>query len=313
LKSICLVVGFSTIVFAEAVPLPADPDIQHIIQIPAGGLKPFLKWQNARIPMVSHHRGGPAPGFPENAIETMDNALKYGPGIMEVDVAQLADGILILMHDETIDRTTTGAGKAEALTLADIETLFLVDINGQTTPFRIPKLEQVLKWAVGKTILTLDIKPSVDFSAVAKLVDMTGAQDYVVAITYSLDQALEFHTAAPDMPITVTIRNSNDITALAASGIPSDKIMAWTGTKRLPSSLYEALHGKGWHVIMGTLGKSPNAIDNQIASNDNNERYLKIFKSGVDIIATDRFWAVQQQIRNPNLYFFTNKRTSAAH
>jgi glycerophosphoryl diester phosphodiesterase len=308
LKIILLSVLFTGGVVAETVPVPADNDVRYVIQIPPGGLHDFLRWQPSRIPLISHHRGGPAPGYPENAIETMDNALKYGPGLMEIDVAQLADGTLILMHDNRIDRTTTGTGLAANQTWPQLEKLFLVDSLGATTEFRIPRLENVLRWTKGRAILTLDIKRGTDFGAVVQAVKDAGAEDYVAAIAYTLDQAKAFHALAPDMPITVSMRNAAEIAAVEASGIPARNVIAWTGTRLLPSAHYTALHGKGWRVIMGTLGRGKTAIDNQIAANDNDARYLEIYKSGVDVIATDRFWAVQNQIRNPNLYFFVQKR-----
>jgi len=310
-KSLVLAFILGSFAVAETVPAPVAPDVRHVIHIPEGGLKAFLRWTPTRIPLVSHHRGGPAPGFPENAIEAMDNALKYGPGLMEVDVAQLADGTLILLHDNTLDRTTTGTGAAAEKSWSEVKGLRLKDQNGLVTNFRIPLLVDVLRWSKGRAILTLDIKPSTDFSAVVRAVVETGSQDYVAAIAYTLDQALQFHRQAPDMPITITMRNLDEIKAVESSGIPSANIVAWTGTKPLPAALYQTLHGKGWRVIMGTLGRGSNAIDNQIAANDNDKRYLEIYQSGVDIIATDRFWAVKSQIMNPNLYYFMQRRGAA--
>lgn len=94
---------------AEDIPAPANPDIQHVLTIPRGGLAEFLARPDNPIPMVSHHRGGPMLAF-LNSMEAMQNALSYGYGLMEIDVAQLKDGTLILMHDDTLSRTTTGEG-----------------------------------------------------------------------------------------------------------------------------------------------------------------------------------------------------------
>jgi len=293
--------------FAEDVQAPINPNIRHVIQIPKGGLSDFLAWRHGRVALISHHRGGPMLGYPENAIETMDNALKYGPGLMEVDVAQLADGTLILMHDKTTNRTTTGEGIVGNLGWNDVKDLYLKDENGTVTTFKIPRLEDVLLWAKGRTLLTLDIKSGTDFRAVSRLVKSAEAEDYTIAIAYTVAQAQKIHSMAPYMPITVTMRNDEEIQAVEASGIPKHLIVAWTGTRVLPTAHYDVLHGKGWRVIMGTLGRGRQAIDKQIAANDNDARYLDIYRRGVDIIATDRFWAVQKQIVNPNMYFFIQK------
>ena len=49
--------------------------------------------------LIAAHRGGPAPGFPENALETMQRTLDVSTPVMEIDVAESQDGVLFLMHD----------------------------------------------------------------------------------------------------------------------------------------------------------------------------------------------------------------------
>lgn len=290
---------------AETIPAPPDPAAYHYIELPAGGLPDFMAWRTPRIPLISHHRGGPMPGYPENAVETMQHALRYGPGLMEVDVAQLGDGTLILMHDDTVDRTTTGSGSLEMLNWDAVSGLRLVDEEGARTNFKVPLLEDVLKWTVGRAILTLDIKRGVDFNRVAEAVKRTRAGDYVVIITYSLEQAEAYNAVAPDLMQTVTIRNTEELTAVLASDLKKDRILAWTGTRLLAEQHYAALHAQGWRVVVGTLGRRGTSIDSQILATGDDRRYLEIYGMGADIIATDRFWAVQGQIRNPNIFVFS--------
>ena len=289
-------------VLAEDIPPPADPDVRHYLKIPQGGLADFLRRPVFPVPIISFHRGGPAPGFPENAIETMDNALAYGYGVMEVDVAQLKDGTLILMHDNTLGRTTTGEGPLRQHTWETVKNLRLKDSNGHVTDFRVPLLKDVLKWAVGRTILTLDIKRGVDFAKVAKMVQEAGAEDYSVAISYTMDQAKAFHRLAPNMPLTIGLGSTEDLTEFDSSGIPENLVMAWTGTRLRPPEHYRTLHARGMRVIVGTLGRPDRSIDYQILRGESDVSYRDIVKMGADIIATDRFWAVQSELLNPNLF-----------
>ncbi|WP_020398948.1 glycerophosphodiester phosphodiesterase family protein [Kordiimonas gwangyangensis] len=289
-------------VSAETVPQPTDPDVRYYIEVPSGGLPAFFRYHPMRVPLVSHHRGGPAPGYPENAIETMDNALRYGFGLMEVDVAELRDGSLILMHDDTLDRTTTGQGGVTDKTLDDILKLQLVDNEGVATSYKVPTLQQALSWAVGKAILTLDIKRGTDFAKVAAAVKAAGAEDYAVAITYSLDQAKSYYEIAPWMMQTISMYDEEDIAAVKASGIEPSRVIAWTGTRQQAESFYAAVHAEGWRTISGTF-----ALDKELAVSGADQKYLSIYKLGVDVIATDRFWAVQGLIRNPNLFYFVRR------
>lgn len=300
--------GFAMPSISEEVPPPSDPNVRHYLKIPTGGLSMFLRRPAVSIPMISHHRGGPVPGLPENSLEAMDNALAYGYGLMEVDVAQLKDGTLILMHDDTLDRTTTGNGPFKDKTLPEIKKLYLKDNEGKVTPFRIPTLRAALNWAVGRTILTLDIKRGTDFRKVAALVEETKAGDYSVSIAYSMSQAQAFYRAAPKMPISIGIYDNEDIATLDTSGIPSELVVAWTGTTLLENAFYKKLHQRGWRTIVGTLGRGTSAIDNQIRDKTLNISYHDIVNRGADIIATDRFWAVQQEISNPNLFIYTQQK-----
>ncbi|WP_262695156.1 glycerophosphodiester phosphodiesterase family protein [Kordiimonas aquimaris] len=296
---------------AEDVPFPVDQNARYYLNIPKDGLTAFLSRPSIPLPLVSHHRGGPAPGFPENAIETMDNALKYGYGFMEVDVAQLKDGTLILMHDDTLDRTTNGEGNLRNKTWADVKSLFLEDETGALTTFKVPLLRDVLSWAKGKTILTLDIKPSVDFKKVADLVTSTGAHDYTAAIAYSIDQAIDFHRLAPNMPMSVGLTNTADIEEFDRSGIPSKLVIAWTGTRLASNSHYANLHARNWRVIVGTLGGRENSIDSKIRDGKTQITYTDIIKRGADIIATDRFWAAQRELKNPNLFIYSKSNIAS--
>ncbi|MEQ8748429.1 MAG: glycerophosphodiester phosphodiesterase family protein, partial [Amphiplicatus sp.] len=80
---------------------------------PGGDLNAFFDClETEGISLVSAHRGGPAPGFPENAVETFARTISLAPALIEIDVAQSADGVLFLMHADRLERTTTGGGEA---------------------------------------------------------------------------------------------------------------------------------------------------------------------------------------------------------
>lgn len=299
-------------VSAEEIYPNIDESVRFHVAVPEGKLPELLRWSPARVPMVSQHRGGPMPGYPENAIETLDNALKYGPGILEVDVATLKDGTLILMHDYTLDRTTTGKGKLSDRSWSDVKALKLVDDNGHVTQFKVPLLKETLEWAKGRAILNLDIKKGTDFAAVIALVEETGTQDHVMAISYSLEQAIKFNKIAPDTMLSVRIRNKEELDAVKEAGIPLNRVVAWAGLRLLDPSVYTMLHGEGLLVMQGTLGFDDTALDEQIMRSGDELEYLRIVGRGADVIATDRHWAAQQAIRFPSLvYFVRGKQFSA--
>ena len=116
--------------------------------------------------IIEAHRGGNEPGYAENAVEAFAHTLSQEPAIMEIDVGKTKDGAFVLMHDDGVDRTTNGHGLVPDLTLAQIQTLTLKDDNGRPVPGHPPTRQVALDWANGKTILALDIKPSVKYQEV---------------------------------------------------------------------------------------------------------------------------------------------------
>lgn len=93
--------------------------------------------------MVAAHRGY-WKDAPENSIPAIWNAIKIGVDIVEFDLQKTKDGILILMHDETLDRTTTGNGEVEDYYWEDLQKLSLTGADGEVTQYRIPTFEEAM-------------------------------------------------------------------------------------------------------------------------------------------------------------------------
>ncbi len=114
---------------------------------------PALKWDLR----VVAHRGGGLEG-PENVIETFQALHQELPSVvLETDVHLSKDGELVAIHDATVDRTTNGSGRVDAMTVTEIQALdagyHWKDPNGQT-PFRgkglkVPLLKEVLTQVPG--------------------------------------------------------------------------------------------------------------------------------------------------------------------
>ena len=88
--------------------------------------------QNDQVIVVAHR--GDWRNAPENSLQAIENCIKMGVDMVEIDIRETKDGQLILMHDETIDRTTTGTGKVTDLTWDYLQTLLLRDGIGHETP-----------------------------------------------------------------------------------------------------------------------------------------------------------------------------------
>lgn len=249
-------------------------------------------------PFVSAHRGGPGPGYPENSLPTFARIANAFPAIIECDVVMSKDSILVLMHDETLDRTTNGSGPIKDKTADELSTVRLKDTDGTLTAVGIPTLEEALLWGKGKTIFTLDIKRSVPYERVIEVIRSTQAEANSVIITYSAAQAAIVNQLAPDLMISTTIRNPKDLLRLDDLGVPTNRLIAFVGTSEPDTELYNSLQKRGVKSILGTIGN----LDRS-AERSGYQRYADFIVRGANIISTDRPFEVQKA-----LDFYIKKR-----
>ncbi|GGE86484.1 glycerophosphoryl diester phosphodiesterase [Chishuiella changwenlii] len=254
---------------------------------------PQLKYSTKNENYVSAHRGGSGiKNYPENCIETFDYLFKNGIQIFEIDVAETKEGNLVLMHDNSLQRTSTGRQDVNQVTLNQLKEYFLVDDFGNKTSFKIPTFKEALKWGKNKPIyFMVDIKKGVDYNDIIKEIKETTMQNQVVLVTYTIGQAKKMHQLAPNMLLSVSMRNEREFNEMINSGIAKDKMVAFTGTKRNDPSLLKKIHEENILVIFGTLGN----LDKSSAAK-NGQLYRDLEKDGVDIFATDRAIFVHQTI-----------------
>lgn len=245
----------------------------------ADSLAAYLR--SASAPLVGAHRGGPAEGFPENAIQTFSHALTYGPVLLECDVRMTRDSVLVLMHDETLGRTTTGRGPVRAKTLDRLRSVRLVAEAGGPTRFEVPTVSEALAWAEGRAILELDIKEDVPRSLVVEALQRNEALDQALVITYSLADARWYHERLPDLILSASAETRDEAEALINQIEPS-RLVGWVGVGEVPSGPTEVFSNRGVPVAVGTFGE----VDNR-ARQQGLAAYHRLFDQGADIVATD--------------------------
>jgi len=245
--------------------------------------------------VVAAHRGGPEPGYAENAIETFEHTLTLAPALLEIDIAETSDGQLVLMHDEDVARTTTGEGAVDELTLAQFEALTLEDETGRALDAHPPTLRQALDWAAGRAILELDVKRGVAYEDVVAEVRAAGAADRVVFITYSTDAAIRVHRLAPELMLSVSIEDVSDLAELERAEVDLAHVLAWTGIEEPNSALNVALAERGVEAMFGTLGNPARSWDGRF-EREGDDQYAAFAETGLVLISTDRTAAAARDL-----------------
>ena len=146
-----------------------------------------MKFFESDRPLVFAHRGGMALG-PENTIQTFDAGMKAGADGLELDVHLAADGVVVVHHDKTLERTTRGLGPVSARTAAELASL------------HVPTLREVLRrYPAARVIIEMKEDRAALGEAVAAAVRDAGAVDRVCAAGFGSAAVEAARAALPAM------------------------------------------------------------------------------------------------------------------
>ena len=138
-------------------------------------------------------------GIPENSIAAIQNAIKEGVDMIELDPRPTSDGVQVIMHNATINSTTNGTGTVSAMTYSDTQKYFLKAGNNVTS-YKIPTLNECLDAAKNKILVCLDIKDLNTLEQIVRIVMDKGMSDQVCYYTGSsttyLDQIIRLDKSA---------------------------------------------------------------------------------------------------------------------
>lgn len=188
---------------------------------------PFFFQTNKR-PLVIAHRGG-AGISPENTLYAFQHSWKIGADVLETDVCETSDGKLVLLHDETVNRTTDGAGEISKLTLEEVKKLDAADKfstdNGQTFPLRkknitIPTLDEVFS-ALPEAKFNIEIKqPSPTIAdSLCGLIREHKMMGKVVVASFSQESLTDFRGKCPDVATSASTSEMTKFLAYQKTGI----------------------------------------------------------------------------------------------
>jgi len=141
---------------------------------------------------VIGHRG--AAGLePENTLRSVRRAVELGVDRVETDVRVSKDGRLVIMHDETVDRTTNGHGYVSELTFDELRSL---DAGmGE----KIPTLKEILEFTMGKAKLEIELKVPEATEPTIQLVEELNAEKDVIVISFIHDLLERVHDLSPNI------------------------------------------------------------------------------------------------------------------
>jgi glycerophosphoryl diester phosphodiesterase len=243
--------------------------------------------------LVIAHQGGDGL-WPSNTRYAFERAVALGVDVLEMDVHASADGALVVIHDDTVDRTTDGRGAVVELTLAELQALdaghdWSPERRGESFPYRglgmaIPTLDELLA-AFPDTPMVIEIKP--DSEGVAEqLCDALrgrGRTDDTMVGSFHPRALVAFRRACPEV---------------ATSAAPDEARNAFVTSFAYLGAVYtpptEALQVPEYqgslHVVTERFVRTAHAknVDVQVWTVNELDDMERLIALGVDGIITDR-------------------------
>jgi glycerophosphoryl diester phosphodiesterase len=181
-------------------------------------------------PLLVAHRGDSI-AYPENTMEAFVSAYRKGADVLECDVYLSSDGVVMIIHDATVTRTTEAMGRVDSYTYDELRQLdagyrFTRD-GGATFPFRgqgvqIPSMREALM-ALPDAIFNIDMKEGEPMARpLAHLVEELGCQDRVqIATTRTDGGGMDtFRELQPTVKMVATVGETLAFAALFVVGLP---------------------------------------------------------------------------------------------
>lgn len=248
---------------------------------------------------------------PENSVMAVKKAIDKGINMVEIDLALTKDNVLILMHDQTIDRTTTGKGKPSDYTLEEIKKLYLRDGVGSPTQMKIPTLEEVLDVTNGKIFINLD-KAFDYFDLVYPILKKRNMFDQILfkgTASYE-DFNKKYGKIKNEIHYMPIVRlSANEGWEKINGYLKNYKVYGFEFTLGLDESHlidFKEVQKKGVRVWVNSLWPDLSASHNDDLILENPNAYEWYLKNNVNIIQTDRPKELIEYLKKMKKYSSTN-------
>lgn len=262
-------------------------------------------YEERKVSVISHR--GDWRNTPENSIRAIQNCIDLGVNMVEIDIKKTKDNELILLHDKTLDRTTTGKGLPQDYTLAEIKQMRLRNGAGVATSHQIPTLEEAMIVAKGKIWVNID-KGYDYFDLVEKVLEKTGTtQQVLIKAGLPYQKVVAENKAVLDklffMPI-IDMANPDAMTMVEEyikNMQPKAFEVCFTQIDQALQNVLDRIQKSGSKVWINTLWPSLCAglnDDRAVEENQQDSIWGKVIEMGASFIQTDRPKELVNYLRN---------------
>ena len=169
------------------------------------------------LPLVCAHRGRVDEREAENSVTVMQRTWAAGIPMVEFDLRRSRDGVVFLLHDETLDRATNGSGPLAAKTATELSQVLLRDGSAKGTAEPLNRFDALLDWARGNDVLLMvDLKDTPPALAADAIRSHGVAPARILLLTFDAKTTRAALDADPHMIVSVLVKNEQEIAAAMA-------------------------------------------------------------------------------------------------
>ena len=206
----------------------------------------------------------------ENTLESIKKAMELGVDGVEIDVFKCKSGEIVVIHDETVNRTTNGKGKVKGFTLDELKVLV---VEGK---YKIPTLQEVLDLLDANYILNIELKgnhtaESVNDIVVNYIENRGWKKDQFIISSFKWDELRDFYKLNPETPIGI-LTEEDPLKAISIAK-ELNAVAIHPYFKYLNKKVVDSIHNERLKVYTWTVN-NPEDIQNML-------------NAGVDAIITD--------------------------
>jgi len=248
-----------------------------------------------RTVQISGHRGV---GGDLGAIAPEDTLSAYRAGIVmgleyvETDPRPTSDGVIVNIHDTTVDRTTDGTGTVDEMTFDEVRALNIRTLlRGDYGCERIPTLEEILRTCRGRVVVLIDANKTDRVDLLVAAIHAADAVDWAIFDTSSIDKIDSALAIDPDLHFMIRPRALDEIEPQLDHFAPRLPVIVELGLRTIPLGA-PMVHSRGTRVMADVFLADALAI---VA--DDFSGYAEALDDGADILQTDRPDFVMEYLR----------------
>lgn len=241
-----------------------------------------------RTRQVTGHRGaGGQLGriAPEDTLAAYRAAIALGVDYVETDPRPTADGVLVNIHDNTVDRTTNGTGQVDEMTFDEIRALEIDGsaFAGDYSCERVPTLEEVLETCKGRVVVLVDANKTNRVDLLVAAIQSADAIDWALFDTSSVEKIDEALALEPTLHTMIRVDTAEQATMQLDHFADHPPVIVEVDSAAPLAEISAVVHARGNRTLVDVF-----AFDVVVNLDDDASHYQEVYAGDPDILQTDR-------------------------